>query len=107
MRESVALMFRLQGFEVLTADSVKSGREAIAANTDLSCVLTDLQLGDESGLDVIRFCRAGYPLVRVVLYSGVLIEDISREAIEAGAVACFSKPFDIKALSAALAPAQA
>ncbi|MAY79053.1 MAG: response regulator [Pseudomonadota bacterium] len=54
VREELVEMLELRRFAVSGADSVASGMEQIRAASSSLILLTDLRLGDGSGLDLIR-----------------------------------------------------
>jgi DNA-binding NtrC family response regulator len=59
-----------------------------------SLLITDLQLPDASGLDLLRKLRETHPALPVVLISGALDAATRREAELLGRVECMSKPLD-------------
>ncbi|WP_406693610.1 response regulator [Singulisphaera sp. Ch08] len=71
----------------------KNGREAIAAlkhgATDL--VLTDLQMPEMDGLELVQAVRLSYPLIPVILMSAHGSEEIAAEALQRGAASYVPK----------------
>ncbi len=72
------------GVEVLYA---AGGREALEqlAGSRPDLVVTDLQMPDMNGLELVGQIRARYPLVPVILMTGQGSEDIAVQALEQGA----------------------
>jgi|SRR5579862_226584 len=98
LRESLALLLALKGYEVITASD---GREALAAlhAGALPCLIVlDLTMPDMDGFQFRRAqledpALAGIP---VVLCSGH--PTAVHVAQQLGALACFEKPFDVQLL---------
>lgn len=106
VRESIGDLISSLGYKALTFASaeqfLESGRAA-----ETACLITDLQMPGLSGLDLQeQLLKAGYrtPVIFVTAYP----RDRARErALDAGAIAFLSKPFDgtslISAVKSALA----
>ncbi len=87
IRKSVQLGLEQQGYQVLTAESVK---EAMSQVRDIDCVVCEHRLADGSGIDLIVHFKP-IPLILLVgqvsLQAGIL-------AMRKGAFDCFTKPVD-------------
>jgi DNA-binding NtrC family response regulator len=82
-----------KGFSSITASDVDQA-ERIIRNEKLSCVITDLQMPDRSGMDLISLCRRerpGMPVIMITAYGSV---DKAVQAMRAGAYDFITKPFD-------------
>jgi two-component system nitrate/nitrite response regulator NarL len=68
-------------------------RESLAAiaNEAPDIILLDLDLGDESGLDLLPDLLAAVPNVRIILLTGVRDPEVQRRAILLGAMGLVSK----------------
>jgi DNA-binding NarL/FixJ family response regulator len=94
------------GFELVgTATSAAAAVETIdrsAAAPDL--VLVDVNLGDDSGLDVARAVAGARPSTRVLLVSTLLIDDLPPDARHCGAAGYLPKvvlgPVSLRAAAA-------
>jgi FixJ family two-component response regulator len=93
--------FRTRGFT--------SGAEFLAADhgSRPACVVLDLRLPDMHGLEVQRRLARSNPELGVVIVTGYGDDLTRREALEAGAVAFLSKPFDDQMLLDAIREAMA
>ena len=79
---------------VVTANTAAKARLLLAAaEPDLAII--DLQLSDGNGLELIRFARAKYPSIEIVLVTGYGSLEIGAEAIRAGANHVIAKPVGI------------
>ena len=89
----LATLLRSQGFSV---DGAHSGTEARAlfAENKYDLVLTDKNLGDASGVDLISEIHAVHPDTRVLLMTGFATVESAVDAIHLGAVGYLRKPFN-------------
>jgi len=89
-REALSRMLRSEGFQVVTAGSVV---EAVAlADQAIDLVISDLRLGSENGLDLIKHLRphhANLPFVMVTAYGDV---SSAVSAMKLGAIDFLTKP---------------
>jgi len=83
----------LEGYQVLEAGTLEEARFA-AASPDLSLVLLDLHLGNESGRTLLEELRGRSPRVPVALVTG----SVELERGDGTADATLVKPFSIDAL---------
>lgn len=98
LTEELQESLEFEGFVVDTANSVPSALEA-CERTRYNCVVTDLKMPHQGGLDLIRSLNeAGNPPVIFVL-SGHGAETSRADALSLGAVECFAKPVDPDVLS--------
>jgi two-component system, response regulator RegA len=95
-RQTFGRALNLRGFRLTT---VTSGAEAVqAARGDgFDLIFLDLNLGDMSGIDVLRAVH-GVRNPRVVLISGFLTLGTAVEAMKLGAVDVMEKPIDLDEL---------
>jgi PAS domain S-box-containing protein len=93
LRRTLGRQLRRAGFEVI---SVESGAKAIAAleTTAFDVVVSDVQMPDGDGLDVLRAIRRIDLDVPVVLITGVPSIATAAAAIEYGAFRFLTKPLD-------------
>lgn len=96
-----ALLLRRMGYAVETAESSTAALSAIIDEPErFGALVTDLNLGDASGADLIDAARALNPALPAVLMSGC--DTLSTEGAET-----LSKPFTARDLAAAIARAGA
>jgi DNA-binding NtrC family response regulator len=99
--EAVASFLEDHGFEVDRADGIKSARRKLARQT-YDVVVTDLQLQDGDGLDVLRAARERAMPPEVLVLTGHATIETAVEAIRQGARDYLRKPIDPGALEVAL-----
>src|SRR5262249_52266902 len=90
-------MVRHFGHEVTLAESVE---DAVArfSETGFDVVLTDLNLGQRNGFDLLHQVKDKAPEVPVVLITGYATIDSAMEAIQAGAYDYIAKPPTLEGL---------
>jgi CheY-like chemotaxis protein/anti-sigma regulatory factor (Ser/Thr protein kinase) len=78
------LLSRMSGYEVLTASGGAEAKDILSA-TAIDLVLTDLQMPEVDGLELVRDLRRNHADVPVVLMTGTGSEEIAVQAMKAGA----------------------
>ena len=101
MRAALARLLRARGY------AVKGLPDLAALDTALplpaqSCLLVDIVLGRENGLDVPAHLAARNQMAPIVFMSATDDEEKLASADTAGAVRCLRKPFEAASLFAAL-----
>jgi len=86
-------LLRSQGYDVDGVTSGAAARQAFLEN-HYDLVLTDKNLGDANGVDLIREIHAVMPECRVLLMTGYATVETAVEAIESGVVGLLQKPFN-------------
>ncbi len=84
------------GYRVTEAVNAADGVARVATPYDM--VLTDLKLGDGSGLEVLAACREQHPEVPVVVLTAFGTVRTAVEAMKLGAVDFLEKPLEIDEL---------
>src|SRR5690349_606954 len=95
VREMLSLYSQKRGYDL---SSVATGGEAIEAadNERFNAAILDLNLGRESGLELLGFLKSNYPEVPVIVFTGM--PDLRQQAIAGGADAFMSKTDSIEKL---------
>lgn len=96
LRRIIARMLSAQGEIVEAADGAEAVRLLRQRTPDL--LLLDVTLPDVSGLDVLKEARAIAPNLPVLMLTGQLDISTARDALEKGARAYMTKPFEPSAL---------
>ncbi len=93
MREFLDVLLSKQGYKVLDA---KNGKQAITMiqKNDFDLVLTDIRLGDITGLEVLKEAKRKNSDTVVIMISAYSTTEIAVEAMNAGAYDFVPKPFD-------------
>jgi len=82
-------------FEVFTTADVK-GAKALLGAESMDVVLTDLRLGNESGMQVVDFCRSEVPPIPCVVMTAYGSVETAVEAMRKGAYDYVTKPLDLQ-----------
>jgi two-component system response regulator PilR (NtrC family) len=94
MREFLEILFRRQGYEVVTAGDLRSALVA-AENDDFDVVITDIQMPEGSGLEVLRAVRELSPETVVIMITAFASTDTAIAAMKEGAYDYITKPFKV------------
>jgi DNA-binding NtrC family response regulator len=88
-------MLTRAGFRTYLADSVTTGIDALREHSDeLDIVLTDLRLGEESGMGIVAAARADAPEAVVIAMTALATVPTAVAAMRAGAYDFLVKPFE-------------
>ena len=104
MRQFLEMLLSKKGYKVNLA---KSGKQALGSikQKKYDLVLTDIRLGDITGLDVLRAVKKKHPDTVVIMISAYSTTEIAVEAMNEGAYDFVPKPFDNNELCATIAKA--
>lgn len=102
----VAIVLRVNRFEVVEADSGAAGVKAFT-EVGFDAAIVDIFLGDTSGVEVITTLRELAPSLPVVAVSGMTALDFMEQSPHLASVVCLQKPFRPNDLLQALRKAQA
>lgn len=101
MREFLEIFLRREGYEVTTAEDVASGRLQLE-NEEFDVVISDIQMPDGSGLDLLRFARENAPDTMVVMITAFATTETALAAMKQGAYDYITKPFNVDAIRLAV-----
>lgn len=105
VRAMVAIVLRVNRYEVVEADSGAAGVKAFT-EVGFDAAIVDIFLGDTSGVEVIRTLRELAPSLPVVAVSGMTALDFMEQSPHLASVVCLQKPFRPNDLLEALRKAQ-
>jgi two-component system nitrogen regulation response regulator GlnG len=106
IRTVIAQALRRAGHDVTTADSLAAADRALAAGPP-EVLVTDVVLPDGDGLEHVRGVAERFPDLPVIVLSARNTLSTAVRANEAGAYEYLPKPFDLDALTLAVAAAAA
>ncbi|MBH5389324.1 response regulator [Bradyrhizobium diversitatis] len=106
VRAMVAIVLRVNHFEVAEAESGAAGLKAFA-ESPFDAAIVDIFLGDTSGADVIATLRERAPALPIIAISGMTTLDFVDQSPHLANVVCLQKPFRPNDLLQALRNAQA
>ncbi len=104
MRESTATLLSAFGYGTETYDSAEAFLIA-AATSQASCLVTDIQLGDISGIELVHQLAADGYKYPTIFMTALDDEWIKNKAAAAGGIAFLTKPFPSNALIEAIVKA--
>ncbi len=93
MREFLEVLLSREGYRVTVA---RNGRQALTLiqKNDYDLVLSDIRLGDVTGLDVLKEAKKKNPHTVLIMISAYSTTEIAVEAMNRGAYDFVPKPFD-------------
>ena len=99
LRESLAEVLELEGFECAQAGTAHSGIEA-AKKVDPDVVIMDIQLPDSSGFQICQTLRKRSRQTILIMMTGrFLSSEEKKQGFELGADEYITQPFDLAELS--------
>jgi DNA-binding response OmpR family regulator len=105
VRAMVAIVLRVNRYEVVEADSGAAGVKAFT-EVGFDAAIVDIFLGDTSGVEVITTLRELAPSLPVVAVSGMTALDFMEQSPHLASVVCLQKPFRPNDLLEAVRKAQ-
>ncbi len=97
VRENLERTLSLKGYDVFTAENRQSTISRIS-ESDIDLVLLDLNLGRDSGLDILREIKETVPDILVIIITGYGTVETAVEALKMGAYDYIKKPFKADAI---------
>jgi DNA-binding NtrC family response regulator len=88
---ALALILRKAGYETLTTNSIAEAKSVLNTRS-FDLVITDLRLGDGTGIDLITHIKQQSPDTEVILMTAFGSIDVTIEAIKRGAYYYLEKP---------------
>src|SRR5271166_5298636 len=92
IREGCRRVLTPAGYQVETAATIATGREAIETG-DFDLVLLDVMLPDGKGIDLLKTIRQRDPDIVAVIITGFATVELAVESLKKGAYDFISKPF--------------
>ncbi|MCA1480945.1 response regulator, partial [Bradyrhizobium sp. NBAIM08] len=86
-----------EGFEVTTAENGQTGINFVA-ETEFDIILTDLNLPDFDGIEMVRRCKEISPDTEIIMITGFGSTEKTIEATKAGAFHYVEKPIEFEEL---------
>jgi DNA-binding response OmpR family regulator len=88
IRSILAEYLSEQGYRVASVASPSEARRAVKMEPP-DLIITDLQLEDSDGLDLVAQLKAGLQAIPVILLTGVLFDARVAENLESRNIACY------------------
>ena len=100
IRNLVSLYFRRNGFAITTGGNRAELVRAFQA-TAFDVVILDIDLEEESGMELLSFCKQHDPQISVIMYTGLPDDgSLLKESMARGASGFLSKAQNLDALMA-------
>jgi len=94
MRQYLEVLLRRRGYDVVTAAGLSDARARLAEGKVVDLVVSDMRLGSDSGLQVLREVRERSSETEVILITAFGTPSAAVEAMREGAYDYICKPFD-------------
>jgi two-component system response regulator PilR (NtrC family) len=94
MQEFLEIFFRSEGYEVATAGDLKSARLHLESD-DFDVLITDIQMPDGSGLDLLYHANECSPETVVIMITAFASTETAIAAMKQGAYDYITKPFKV------------
>ncbi len=101
VRDSLELLLRRSGFDILSFDSARAFLES-KATSHIVCVLADVRMPEMDGLALQREITRRGPSLPVIIMTGHGDVQMAVQAMRAGAIDFLEKPFEKTALIEAI-----
>jgi DNA-binding response OmpR family regulator len=101
IRSSLAAILELEGFDVMAVSEFHGASELIQTRL-FDTLITDLDLPDGTGVDLLMQARTLHPEMRSILMTGYGCSVVRKQALELGLDAYLEKPFAPEELLKAL-----
>lgn len=105
MRRVFELVLKPEGYDLLLTSTAEDGMRTLSEAANIDLIVTDLQLGTLSGLDVLEAAKRALPDVPVLIITGFGTVKSAVEAMQKGAYDYISKPIDNEELKILIARA--
>ena len=101
LAESMADWLREIGYQVVCAETFEQAKERLKSQVP-AILLTDLRLGNQDGMDLVRYCAKKHPGLISLVITGYATPETAIEAVRAGAFDVLTKPLIDEELRLAL-----
>ncbi len=103
IRQQVSFTLAKGGFEVIEAEDGKDGIEKLKANTDVALVISDVNMPNMNGLEMVEAIKAAgsYSHINIIMLTTEGTPELIERAKAAGAKGWLVKPFKPEQLVAA------
>src|SRR5208283_4420779 len=101
MRHSLQSLLSVEGYVVQSHESAQAFLNTIQKD-DVGCIVTDVNMPQMSGIDLLREMCRRHMRVPAIVISGFMDARLNQASKEQGAFRCFQKPVDLDDLLAAI-----
>ena len=104
-RSALRLFLEHQGYVCVESDNGATALAVLDQEQPVDLIITDNRMPVMTGLEFLYELAARSPSPPVILYSGNLADHMKQQALQAGAYAVFSKPYNFQELVTTVAQA--
>ncbi len=97
LREMMSMTLAKEGYDVTPAGSAAAARDALASGS-FDLIVTDIYLGDGTGIDLLGACRELAPEAKVILVTAHGTVETAATAQASGVFDYLAKPFSLELL---------
>ncbi len=97
IRQTLSLFLKRTGWNIRSADNCRQAIELLDDSIDV--VLSDIKLGEQSGIELLRLVRDRFPFLEVIMMTGYADIRDSIAALNLRAFGFLRKPFDLAELN--------
>lgn len=97
MAHTLSDILKISGYQPLEAYSVPEAQQALE-NHPVGCVITDVRMPDQSGIDLNNMIREKYPRLPVLLMTAYASDELIQTGLANGAMGVLTKPLEISQL---------
>jgi len=94
LRSALCASLEVSGYAVKTCDSAESAIALLNKNNTAELLITDIQMGDLSGIDLLKYIRKNNSALPVILMTAYGDVSDAVEAMKLGACDYIQKPFE-------------
>lgn len=102
VRDILGRMLGMMGYDTVTSGTIEDALRAIETESEFDIVLTDLHLGEGTGIDMLQALKQKAPLTVKLVVSGYASKETAIECLRHGAFDFVEKPFAFSQLTAAM-----
>jgi len=102
VRMTVGFALQHLGYEVLQAAGAAEALKLMVGHPSLDLMITDIRMGEMSGLDLAQMAREHHPRMRVMFCTGATPEWLAEQGVEVDTSLYILKPVSLADLKAKL-----
>jgi two-component system response regulator FlrC len=99
LREALQDTLAIENYSYIAAEDAETALKLLAKSNDVGLIVSDVNMGEMSGHDLLQQVKSQYPHIPVLLMTAYASIRDSVDAIRQGAIDYLVKPFEPKALT--------
>lgn len=94
IRKLLSIHLESEGYRVDTCANGREAMERLSVDPSYNCILTDLEMPEMNGMELLEECKTLFPTLPVLIVTGRATVDQAIESLKLGAAGLIEKPFD-------------